>query len=182
VRQDAVVAETVVVATSEADYAAFGRLVAEYQGWLHELYAGVAGWFAAVAAHQSLDSELANLREKYGPPEGKTLLAIRDGEVVGGVAYRDLHDGSCEMKRMFVPERFQGHGTGRRLCLALIEAATADGFPLMRLDTGFLNTTAMAMYESIGFRMCPAYQDYPADLLVHLRFMELPLPLGGGQD
>jgi ribosomal protein S18 acetylase RimI-like enzyme len=79
------------------------------------------------------------------------------------------------MKRMYIPERFQGQGTGRMLCEALIAAATADGYRLMRLDTGFRNTEAIAMYESLGFRMRDAYQDYPENLLEHLRFMERPL-------
>jgi putative acetyltransferase len=94
---------------------------------------------------------------------------------VGGIALRDLGDRACEMKRLFVPERFQGFGTGRRLCLALIDAARADGYQVMRLDTGFQNDEALAMYRSVGFVECAPYHDYPADLMGHLRFMEKPL-------
>jgi ribosomal protein S18 acetylase RimI-like enzyme len=169
------VAETVVVATTDVEYAAFGELISEYQTWLLNRYADIQAFMAGVLRHQALDKELNELPERYGPPEGKTLLTMRDGEVSGGVAYHDLHDGSCEMKRMYIPERFQGQGTGRLLCTALIAEATADGYRLMRLDTGFRNTEAIAMYESLGFRMCAAYQDYPENLLVHLRFMERPL-------
>jgi GNAT superfamily N-acetyltransferase len=167
--------ETVVVATIDGDYDSFGSLIREYEEWLYRRYADVPGLIDGVRSHQALDAELADLRAKYGPPEGKTLLAVRDGLVSGGVAYRDLHDGSCEMKRLFVPDRFQGQGTGRLLCHALIDAATADGYRLMRLDTGFLNSEALAMYESIGFRVCPPYHEYPEHLAPHLRFMEMPL-------
>lgn len=167
--------ETVVVATTDSDYDAFAGLIREYEEWLYRRYIDVPGLIDGVRSHQALDAELADLRGKYGPPEGKTLLAVRDGQVSGGVAYRDLHDGSCEMKRLFVPDRFQGHGTGRLLCHALIAAATADGYGLMRLDTGYLNSEAIAMYESMGFRECPPYHEYPENLAPHLRFMELPL-------
>jgi len=167
--------ETVSVATTDDDYDTFGRLIGEYEEWLRRRYADVPGLVDGVRSHQALDAELADLRAKYGPPEGRTLLAVRDGHVSGGVAYRDLHDGSCEMKRLFVPDRFQGQGTGRMLCRALLAAAAADGYRLMRLDTGYLNSEALAMYESLGFRTCPPYQEYPADLAVHLRFMEAPL-------
>jgi GNAT superfamily N-acetyltransferase len=162
-------------ASTEGDYDAFGTLIREYEVWLHQRYAKVPGLIDGVRNHQALDAELADLRAKYGPPEGKTLLAVRDGRITGGVAYHDLHDTTCEMKRMFVPARFQGQGTGRLLCQALIAAATAEGYSLMRLDTGYLNSEAMAMYESFGFRACPPYQQYPENLAVHLRFMEMPL-------
>jgi GNAT superfamily N-acetyltransferase len=168
-------AEQIRVATTDDDYAAFGAFIREYGAWLTARYADVPGLIDSIGSHQGWEDEIRALPAKYGPPEGKTLLASRDGEVSGVVAYRDLHDGSCEMKRLFVPERFQGRGTGRLLCEALVVEATTDGYALMRLDTGFLNSEAMAMYASLGFTECPAYLEYPVEVAPHLRFMELPL-------
>jgi GNAT superfamily N-acetyltransferase len=170
------VPETIVVAQTPGDYEAFGGLIREYLQWLRDRYAAFPGFIDDVGSHQGLAAELEALPEKYGPPEGKTLLAVREGVVTGGIAYRDLHEGgACEMKRLFVPERFQGLGTGRRLCEELVAAATADGFRVMRLDTGRLNAEALAMYASMGFRDCPPYHDYPEAVLPHLRFLEMPL-------
>ncbi len=163
------------VASTDEQYAVFGGLIREYWDWLRERYADLPGFIDAVGGHQAIDAELASLREVYGPPQGTVLLAVRDGEVSGAVAYRDLHDGSCEMKRLYVPDRFQGRGTGRLLCVALIEAAAAQGYETMRLDTGYQNSEAMAMYATLGFRECPPYHEYPADLMPHLRFLELVL-------
>ena len=163
------------VATTASDYKVFGGLIREYWAWLQVRYTELPGLIDAVGAHQALDAELSSLPNKYGPPEGKTLLAVRDGQVCGAVAYRDMHDGSCEMKRLYVPDRYQGHGTGRRLCEALLKTATDDGYPLMRLDTGTENTEALQLYASLGFRDCPTYHDYPAELRMHIRFMEKPL-------
>ena len=162
-------------AVTDDDFAVFGELIVEYWQWLQDRYADLPGFVDAVGGHQALDAELRSLRSTYGPPRGRALLARRDGQVVGGIALKDLGDGSCEMKRLFVPERFHGGGLGRRLCSALIDVAVADGYRLMRLDTGSHNTEALAMYGSLGFRECPPYHDYPADLLVHLRFLERPL-------
>jgi ribosomal protein S18 acetylase RimI-like enzyme len=103
---------------------------------------------------------------------------MREAQISGGIAYRDLHDGSCEMKRLFVPGRFQGQSTGRLLCQGLLTAAAADGYRLMRLDTGNENAEALTMYESLGFHECPAYREYPADLMAHLRFLDKPLVQG----
>ena len=164
--------DSIVVATTSTDYEAFGLLIREYWDWLRSRYADMVD---AIGDHQGLTEELSNLSTVYGPPRGKTLLALRDGEVVGGIAYRDLGDGACEMKRLFVPVRFQGRGTGRLLCETLIDAATVDGYDVMRLDTGEKNSEALVMYESLGFQPCPAYHEYPPQLMAHLLFLEKQL-------
>ena len=174
-RHTSAMPEVIAHAMSDDDYAAFGALIAEYWEWLQVRYAERPGFVDAVGGHQAIDAELVSLSTVYGPPAGTVLLARRDGVVVGGIALRDLGDGVCEMKRLFVPDRFQGNGTGRRLCQALIEEATAAGFQAMRLDTGVRNDEALATYADLGFRECPPYHDYPADLMAHLRFLELPL-------
>jgi ribosomal protein S18 acetylase RimI-like enzyme len=164
--------DSIVAATTASDYEAFARLIREYWAWLRTRYEDTVD---AIGDHQGLDDELQNLSTVYGPPNGKAFLALREGEVVGAIAYRDLGDGACEMKRLFVPVRYQGHGTGRLLCETLMAAASADGYDVMRLDTGTQNTEALAMYESMGFRRCPAYHDYPPQLMVHLLFLERKL-------
>jgi putative acetyltransferase len=169
------VTDSIMVATTADDYQAFAELIREYWEWLIARYVEHPGLFEKIGSHQGLEDELRAVDKIYGPPAGKALLAVRDGEICGAIGYRDLHDGSCEMKRLFVPSRFQGQGTGRLLCESLIAAATAEGFRLMRLDTGYLNGEAMQMYGSLGFVPCPPYREYPLSLLPHLRFMERPL-------
>ena len=161
--------DSIVLASAPDEYEAFGLLIREHWEWLRGRYADMVD---AIGDHQGLSDELDHLSTVYGPPRGKVFLALRDGQVVGGIAYRDLGDGACEMKRLFVPVRFQGHGTGRRLCETLIEAATADGYDVMRLDTGEKNSEALVMYESLGFQPCPAYHEYPPQLMAHLLFLE----------
>lgn len=167
--------ERIQPASTARDYEAFAALIHEYVDWCRTRYRDDAWFIDQVLGHQSFASELGSLATIYGPPGGKTLLAIRDKQVCGGGAYRDLGDGSCEMKRLFVPARFGGAGTGRRLCNALIGSARDEGFHLMRLDTGNLLEEAIAMYKSIGFRQCPPHREYPKELLSCLIFMELPL-------
>lgn len=162
-------------ATTASDYEAFGELVTQYVEWSRRRYRDDPWFVEEVFGHQSLATELPTLSTKYGPPNGKTLLARRDGHVVGAGAYRDLGEGICEMKRLYVGEQFHGHGAGRQLCEALIATARADGFHLMRLDTGNLLKEAIAMYKSIGFRECPPYHHYPAKLMPYLIFMDMPL-------
>jgi ribosomal protein S18 acetylase RimI-like enzyme len=162
------------LASSDADYAAFGVLVREYADWCRARFAQEAWMIELAFSHQSLDRELETLAAKYGPPGGKVFLARRDGEVVGCGAYR-RHTDFCEMKRLFVPDRFRGLGIGRKLSAAIIASAREEHFKVMRLDTAAQMSEAVALYEAMGFRRCAPYIDYPARLMPHMVFMELVL-------
>lgn len=166
------------IATSESDYTAFGALVREYTEWCRARFAHEAWMMDLAFSHQSLDRELETLPARYGPPDGRTFLARRDGAVVGCGAYRRRTDEYCEMKRLFVPDRFRGLGIGRTLCDALITSAREEGFRLMRLDTAAQMREAVALYEAIGFRRCAPYNAYPERLMPHMVFMELALGEG----
>ena len=162
-------------ASSEHDYSAFSQLIGEYVSWLRSRYVDNNWFITEVLDKQSLSSELENLSTMYGSVNGRAFLAVSDNEVRGCGAYRRLADGTCEMKRLFVPVRFQGAGLGRRICSALIASARADGFRLMRLDTGNLMKEAIAMYQSFGFEECSPYNEYPEKLMPYFVFMELAL-------
>jgi GNAT superfamily N-acetyltransferase len=162
-------------ASSEQDYRAFAQLIGEYVCWLRSRY-GQDSWFITeVLDRQSLFSELESLSTMYGSPNGRAFVAVHENEVRGCGAYRRLADGTCEMKRVFVPGRFRGAGLGRGLCSALIASARADGFQLMRLDTGNLMKEAIALYRSFGFEECSPYCEYPEKLMPYFVFMELSL-------
>jgi GNAT superfamily N-acetyltransferase len=162
-------------ARSPADYEAYGRVCRQYIDWFRARHDGMA-WFAEeIFGHQRLDDELEGLAAKYGPPNGLAMLAEIDGEIVAGGAWRRMSDGVCELKRLYVTDEARGLGMGRKLSNALIASAREHGFHTVRLDTGDRLKEAIALYASMGFRVIPPYQDYPARLMPHLVFMELAL-------
>ena len=167
--------ESIREASSEQDYLAISLLITEYVAWLRSRYQQNTWIITEVLDKQSLSSELEMLATMYGAPNGRAFVAVHGNDIRACGAYRRLEDGSCEMKRVFVPERFQGAGLGRRLCSALIDSARADGFRSMKLDTGNLMKEALAMYRSFGFMECAPYQAYPEKLMPYFVFMELPL-------
>ena len=162
-------------ASSEQDYRGIALLISEYVAWLRSRYAHDTWFVAEVLDRQSLTSELEILPTMYGPPNGRAFVAVRDREILACGAYRRLDDEACEMKRVFVPERFRGAGLGRGICNALVAGARADGFRSMKLDTGTIMTEAIALYRSSGFKECAPYIDYPAKLMPYFVFMQLPL-------
>ena len=72
---------------------------------------------------QDVDGEIAALPGAYAAPQGAFLIAECGAEAVGIGALRPLHDGSAELKRMYLRPAARGLGAGRALALALIGAA-----------------------------------------------------------
>ena len=124
---------------------------------------------------RAFDEELAGLPGKYARPGGRVLLAYLDGKPAGCVALRDLGDGICEMKRMFVPEAFRGRGVGRALAERIIAEGKDAGYRAIRLDTSRRQSEAMRRYERAGFRRIPPYYDLTEDVKDWLVFFELAL-------
>ena len=124
----------------------------------------------------AFDAELACLPGKYARPQGRLFIAYVDGKPAGCVALRDLSDGICEMKRMFVPEAFRGRGVGRALAERIIAEGKEAGYRTMRLDTSRRQGEAMRLYESMGFLRIAPYYDVTEDVKDWLVFFELALP------
>ena len=83
------------------------------------------------------------------------------GNAAGCVALRRVDAGSGEMKRMFVRERYRGSGLGRRLALAVIQAARKSGYGRVVLDTLPKLAPAIALYRDLGFRETGPYLACP---------------------
>jgi putative acetyltransferase len=107
---------------------------------------------------EDFSRELVELPGSYGPPHGALLVAHCDGRLAGCVALRPIGDGLCEMKRLFVRHQFRGKGIGKRLALAVIEAARQRGYRAMRISFAPWMEEAIAIYRGLGFRPIEAYR------------------------
>jgi len=148
-------------AEGAADMDTVRALFREYQAGL-----GVSLCF------QDFETELAGLPGKYADPSGCLLLAEADGKAAGTVALRDLGDGICEMKRLYVRPAARGLGLGRRLAASVVDEARKRGYRAMRLDTLPQLEAAIGLYASMGFA---EIGNYCANPIAGARFFELAL-------
>jgi GNAT superfamily N-acetyltransferase len=103
---------------------------------------------------EGFEKELSNLPGSYAPPEGRLLLAELDGKPVGVVALKASPEpGVAEIKRLYVDPAARGHGLGRRLTEAVIDAARTQGYRKLRLETLAVMTAANTIYDDLGFTL-----------------------------
>lgn len=150
----------IVRAASQTHFAAARRLFEAY-----------ADWLAIDLCFQHFDEELNTLSMIYGPPSGRLLLAQAGETWAGCVGVRDLGDGMCEMRRLYVLPACRGHGIGRALAAASVEAAQALGYTTMRLDTLETMQAARVLYRTLGFYERSAYYANPNAGVVYMERM-----------
>lgn len=120
---------------------------------------------------QGFEGELAGLPGDYAGPDGCLLIAEYDGEIAGCVGLCKLSDGVCEMKRLYVKQKFRGLKIGKALAEAVIQQARKVGNDYMRLDF-VAPRISESLYRSLGFKEIAPYEDIPIEGAV---FMELKL-------
>jgi GNAT superfamily N-acetyltransferase len=106
---------------------------------------------------QGFEEELASLPGKYGPPRGVLLVASVGEEVAGCGAIRDLGDGICELKRIYVRPEYRGRNIGKSISSALLDRAAALGYHTAKLDTLSKLKPAIKLYQDLGFQVTEPY-------------------------
>jgi len=101
--------------------------------------------------YQANDAEFAALPGKYAAPRGGVLLADRGGEIDGCVAFREVSDDICEMKRLYVRPHARGRHLGRDLVDRLIVEVRHSNYSEIRLDVMEHSLAARALYRAFGF-------------------------------
>ncbi len=116
--------------------------------------------------------ELDFLPGQYMMPDGCLLLALYDNQPAGCVALRKRKDETCELRRLFVEERFRGMRVAKALVNELLKFAMHTGYQIIRLDTDPWMKPAQALYRTFGFVEVEAYRYNP---IKGVRFYELDL-------
>jgi GNAT superfamily N-acetyltransferase len=128
----------------------------------------------------ALEREAADLPQSYLSQGGGVLLAGKpdpqSDEIrwVGSIAWRALSGvepaDSWEIKRLWTRAEVRGKGVGRALVEAVMERARVAGKCNLLLDTvPTLMTSAVRLYEAMGFLPTTCYSDDARDGIVYMR-------------
>jgi ribosomal protein S18 acetylase RimI-like enzyme len=123
---------------------------------------------------QGFDKEMETFPEQYASPRGCLYVALDKNRPAGCVALRDLGDGICEMKRLYVKPDYRGKNIGKLLAETVIQTARELGYDRMRLDTIPSMKQAIVLYKIMGFKEIKPYRFNPIE---GAAFFELNLKL-----
>ena len=141
-----------ITAATEEDFRQARTLLREYEDFVE-----------VDLCFQGFEEELRNRERVYGPPGGRLLLLRQGKQIAGCIALRDLGNGICEMKRLFLRPGFRGNGLGRKCAEQIIRTAREMGYVAMRLDTLPIMRAAIDLYRSMGFYEIGDYADNPVE-------------------
>jgi ribosomal protein S18 acetylase RimI-like enzyme len=101
------------------------------------------------------------------------MVAELNGNIAGSVVLfppkTDAYEGYVEaldypeIRMLAVSPEYRGKGVAQALISECIQRSKSKGFRAIGLHTGEFMTTAMKLYEKIGFERVPEYDFQPAD-------------------
>ncbi|HUZ94066.1 MAG TPA: GNAT family N-acetyltransferase [Edaphobacter sp.] len=116
-------------------------------------------WIEKHFGLEELDREiLGNPIGHIIEPGGFIYMACIDGRAVGCCALIPEGAGVYQIAKMAVDEQHRRRGIGRKLLSHVIEEARAAGATLLTLESSDKLTSAVHLYESLGFRHLPPRQ------------------------
>jgi len=129
-------------------------------------YADVRSYDKAMG---DFESELEQLPGKYQAPKGILLIAYWEDTPAGVVAFQQLENQVCEMKRMFVSLKYRGLKIGVELVKSIVKQAKEMNYKTMKLDTHPWMTIAQEIYKREGFVETERYNNNSTE---GIRFFE----------
>ena len=109
-------------------------------------------WISKYFKVEEPDEQMLSNPQKHIINEGgQILFAELEGQIVGTCALIKLDDNTFELAKMAVDEKFQGRHVGKKLGLAVIEAAREMGARRLVLESNKKLTPALNLYRKLGF-------------------------------
>lgn len=97
---------------------------------------------------------------EFDPPSG-AFVVLRDGDTtVAGGGIRRFDDATAEVKRMWTNPAYRRQGHALTVLAELESIASGLGYRRVRLETGYAQPEALAMYRRLGFVEIGNYGHY----------------------
>lgn len=109
--------------------------------------------------------------EAFAPPHGNFILLLRDGETIGGGAFKRYDEHTAELKRVWTRRDLRRQGLARRVLAELEVLALRQGYSRIFLTTGFRQPEAAGLYLTNGY--APLFDtSLPHSAYRHLPFLK----------
>lgn len=108
------------------------------------------------------DKDLANIEEHYCN-KGQFWCLYHNKKVVGTIGIRKLSD-CFEIRRLFILQRYQGYGFGKKLLLKAIQFAFYNDIPIIKGATMSDGYIISYLFKKFGFVPTKNYNNSSADL------------------
>lgn len=118
---------------------------------VRKMFIEYSNWMKHEPCFVSFQKELDELPGKYVSPEGALLVAEVNRELVGCAALEKINDKKCEMKRVWVRDKYRNLNIGVSLINLIVDRAKELGYKKMYLETIPKSKKAIEIYESLGF-------------------------------
>ena len=135
--------------------------------------------FVPIAYKQQFEARLLSFLEICLPESGRELdingrhrfyldipagfrgfwCMFDENAMIGTVGVRNLGDKCCELKSLYLLEKYHGMGYGRKLLETAMDFARICGFQKMYLDSLSTSTKALTLYRKAGFQDTERYHD-----------------------
>ncbi|WP_349434791.1 GNAT family N-acetyltransferase [Pararhizobium sp. A13] len=105
-------------------------------------------YFSAAGAAEEMNRYPA---EAFAPPHGNFLLLLRNGETIGGGAFKHYDDHTAEFKRIWTRSDLRRQGLAVKVLVELEVQAARQGYSRVYLTTGFRQPEAVGLYLKYGY-------------------------------
>ena len=124
-----------------------------------------------IAYHESIHEleDMDDIQKNYFDKGGTFLGMYKDGEMICTGAIRRIDDETCELKRLWLLDEYQGQGLGYRMLQELLGTAKSVGYKRIWLETDpVAQSRAVDFYKQAGFHQKPGYAKRPDELAMEM--------------
>ena len=113
-------------------------------------------------------ADIDNFQSDYFAQCGLFLVVVDNNQVIGSGAIRRIDDSICELKRLWLLEKYQGRGIGYRVLQELINFAQESGYKKIWLETDNEQERAIQFYQRAGFHHIKKYNNRNSDVYMEM--------------
>jgi len=97
---------------------------------------------------------------EFDAPTGAFVVLLDEGVTVAGGGIRRIDENIVEVKRMWTNPDYRRQGHAARMLRELAGLAGQLGYSTVRLETGYAQPEALALYRALGFAEIGTYGPY----------------------